>query len=169
MFLRHIKEFLGRFPAMLRSIWLVGFLLFFVGGGLNLLVIHANGGMPVPTKAEGFFVIYPKYYRAAFEVMPDRMLIEGRAKGYVVMTERSRFKVLADRFYLVTPINIWRSLPSWLTIQFSRSDVPVIGQEMQASIGDIIIWIGDILILISALASVALILARGFQYQRSKV
>ena len=123
-----------------------------------MLVISGNDGrMPVPVTAEGFFVIYPHYYWVALEMTPDRMLIVGKARGYTVMNEHSRFKILADRLYLVSPINLYDHLPVWLTIQFIRSDIPVLGQEMQVSIGDVIVWIGDILILLAAFATIGFV------------
>lgn len=167
MFLR-ITEFVKRFPATIRGMWVVTIVLFTLGGGLNKLVIEANNGMPVPITAEGFFVIYPHYYWVALEMTPDRMLIAGKAKEYVVMTENSRLKALAARFYFVSPINIWQSLPVWLTVQFSRSDILLLGQEMQMSIGDIIIQIADILILLATLATTVFMFFQGFKYQPNK-
>ena len=152
---------LRQFPFWLRTLWFTGFFLFFFGGGLNLLVISANDGrMPVPVTAEEFYVIYPRYYRVALEVTPDHLLLAGKASGYSVMTERSRLKPLANRFYLVTPINIWKSLPSALTIQFIRSDVPVLGQEMQASIGDMVIWLGDLFMFLAAMITIGFMLTQ---------
>lgn len=169
MLLRKIVELWKRFPRTLRSVWIAGFCVYCFGGGLNMLVISGNyGKMPVPVIAEEFFVIYPKYYWVALEMTPDRMLIAGKAKDFVVMTENSRFKALADRFYLVSPINVYNHIPAWLTIQFIRSDVPLLGQEMQASIGDIIGWIADILFVLAAIATIVFIFVQGFKYQRNK-
>lgn len=169
MFLHNLAEFIKRFPVLIRSIWVASFLLFLVGGGLNMLVISANNGrMPVPITAEGFFVIYPRYYWVALEMTPDRMLIAGKARGHVVMTESSRWKALADRFYLVSPINIWRYIPVRLTVQFSRSNIPLLGQEMQASIGDIVVWVADILILLAAFATIGFMFIQSIQAPEKK-
>ena len=149
--------------------WIASLFLFLFGGGLNALVIHANSGMPVPITAEGFYVIYPKYYWVALKMTPDRMLIAGKAPGYTIMTEDSRLSLLADRFYVVTPINIWESLPVWLKIRFIRSNIPVIGQEMQASIGDLIIWVGDALIFLAALATIVFVLFEGLSQNLRKI
>lgn len=148
--MRYLLELLQRFPIALLKLWATGFLLLVLGGSLNILVIRANDGMPVPINESGFFVIYPKYYRVAFVVTPDRMLIEGKAPGYVIMHNDTRLPLLAARFYFVSPINIWESIPAWLKIRFIRNDIPVIGQEMMASIGNIIVWTGDLFILIAA-------------------
>lgn len=170
MLLRNFALFLKHFPVLIRGVWMASFLLFFIGGGLNMLVISANDGkMPVPITVEGFFVIYPHYYWVALEATPDRMLIVGKARGYAVMTESSRFKILAGRFYLVSPINVYEYIPVWLTIRFIRSDIPLLGQEMQASIGDIIVWVADILILLAAFATIGFMLVRRFEYQMKRV
>ncbi|OGZ10189.1 MAG: hypothetical protein A3D65_03350 [Candidatus Lloydbacteria bacterium RIFCSPHIGHO2_02_FULL_50_13] len=170
MFLQNIVEFLRRFPFLLRSMWVISLFVLVVGGGLNMLVIHANDGrMPVPTKAEGFYVIYPNYYRVALDITPDRRLITDQVHGYAVMTERSRLAPLANRFYLVTPINIWEAFPSALTIQFIRSDIPVLGQEMHASIGDILIWVADILFVFAAIGTIVFALVQGLKHQMQKL
>ena len=166
----YARKFLRRFPSWLHGVWVASFLFFLIGGGLNALVISLNDHMPVPTAAEDFYVVYPNYYSVALEIRPDRMLIEGKVPRYAVMTSETKLPALADRFYLVTPVNIWRSLPLWLTIQCVRSDIPILGQEMQASIGDIANWVGDVLVLLAALLTIAFMFFQNLsQYLRKAV
>ena len=139
-----LLKILREFPASLYKAWVIAICISLLGGALNLLVIHSNGGkMPTATSVSGHYVIYPMWLKAKLGFIPDHRLLALKTETHSPMTTETRFRVLANRFYVISPVNVYHpSLPKWLVIAFIRGNVPILGQEMHASLGDFVVWIG---------------------------
>ncbi|OGZ13273.1 MAG: hypothetical protein A2948_03015 [Candidatus Lloydbacteria bacterium RIFCSPLOWO2_01_FULL_54_18] len=134
-----------------------------LGGGVasNALVMHANDGkMPVAVKKEDMlFVIGPARFGVNYFATAEHL-----GEQHQVLTEETRFRILADRIPISFAFIRREELPSWCNRALEFIKIPP-GDEGIASIGDLLIWPGILFALFtipSLLVLLVLTLARRF-------
>ena len=123
--------------------------LFFLWSGImgNALVIGSNKGkMPVGTqKADMLFVIGPTQFGVTY--FPSNSDFDDQHQA---LTEQTKFRILADRIPISLKFTDREKLPHWSKRLLELVRAPI-GQEIIASLGDLLLWGGFILTLINPL------------------
>src|SRR3989338_3465069 len=95
-----LLKILREFPASLYKAWVIALFISLLGGALNLLVIHGNGGkMPTATSVSDHYVIYPMWLKAKLGFIPDHRLLALKTETHSPMTTETRFRVFSNHFY----------------------------------------------------------------------
>jgi hypothetical protein len=157
VFARICKE-LNTLPGWLRIAMLLMFILGGSGFAFNTVVIIANGGkMPVATQTEDIlFVIGPAEFGVKRFPTDDYFRIDSVHKP---LTESTKFQILADRIpisFRFIPVKVLPT-PCYTLLEAWKISA---GKDAIASIGDLLMWSGVLLMFPNLLFVLALNLLR---------